>query len=74
VKIINKSGSEKIYQPNYSGSEIKLTSELNLTTPTQSIITLQVPIEASTRIKGIREFTGNNCIAKFSVDLEKIKN
>ena len=74
VKIINKSGSEKIYQPNYSGSEIKLTSELNLTTPTQSIITLQVPLETSTRIKGIREFTGNNCIAKFSVDLEKIKN
>lgn len=74
VKITNKNGGEKIYQATYSSTEIKLTSELNSTTSTQSVITLQIPIENTTRIKGMREFTGNNCNAKFSVDLEKIKN
>ena len=74
VKIINKSGGEKIYLAKYSGSEIKLTSELNSPSTTQSIITLQLPADNATRIKGSREFTSNNCISKFSVDLEKIKN
>lgn len=74
VKITNKNGGEKIYQAKYTESEIKLTAELNSTISTQSVITLQIPVENATRIKGIREFTGNNCSAKFSVDLEKIKN
>ena len=74
VKITNKTGGEKIYLAKNSGSEIKLTSELNSPSTTQSVITLQLPLDNSTRIKGSREFTGNNCISKFSVDLEKIKN
>ena len=74
VKITNKSGGEKIYFAKYSGSEIKLTSESNSTAATQSVITLQLSDENSTRIKGSRDFTGNNCNSKFSVDLEKIKN
>ena len=75
VKISNKSGGEKLYNAKYSGSEIKLTSENNsATTTTQSVITLQLSEEKAGRIKGSREFTGNNCNSKFSVDLEKIKN
>ena len=69
VKIINKSGGERTYTGKYTGSEIKLTSENNL-----SAITLQVSAENTGRIKGSRELTGNNCLSKFSVDLEKIKN
>lgn len=74
VKITNKSGGEKIYTGKYSGSEIKLTTESSSTPPTLSVITLQLSEEKIGRIKGSREFTGNNCISKFSVDLEKIKN
>lgn len=74
VKIINKSGGEKIYVAKYSDSEIKLISENNLTATPQSVITLQLTEDNTARIKGNREFTGNNCTSKFSVDLEKIKN
>ena len=69
VKIINKSGGERLYSAKYTGSEIKLTSENNL-----SEINLQLSEEKVGRIKGTRELTGNNCLSKFSVDLEKIKN
>ena len=69
VKIINKSGGERIYTAKYNGSEIKLSSENNI-----SAITLHVSDERVERMKGTRELTGSNCISKFSVDLEKIKN
>lgn len=74
VKITNKSGGEKLYTTKYTGSEIKLTSENNVASPSQSVITLQLSEENKGRIKGSRDFTGNNCNSKFSVDLEKIKN
>ena len=74
VRITNKSGSEKIYFAKVSEAEIKLTSENSSPSTTQSIITLQLTEENKGRIKGSREFTGNNCLSKFSVDLEKIKN
>ena len=69
VKIINKSGGERRYAAKYTGSEIKLNSENNL-----SLITLQLSEEKIGRIKGSRELTGNNCVSKFSVELDKIKN
>lgn len=74
VKIMNKSGGEKLYNAKHSGSDIILISENNSTSTTQSVITLQLPTENTTRIKGSREFTNNGCNSKFSVDLEKIKN
>ena len=69
VKIVNKSGGERIYAAKFTGSEIKLNSENNL-----SLINLQVSEEKSGRIKGSRELSGNNCVSKFSVELEKMKN
>lgn len=69
VTIINKSGGERTYRAKYTDTEIKLTSENNIST-----ITLQLSDERTGRIKGTRELTGNNCLSKFSVDLEKIKN
>ncbi|MDQ0476025.1 MULTISPECIES: hypothetical protein [Chryseobacterium] len=74
LKITNKSGGEKIYTGKYNGSELKLTSENNSPATNQSVITLQLSDQTTGRIKGSREFTGNNCISKFSVELEKIKN
>lgn len=74
LKITNKSGGEKIYSGKYTGSELKLTSENNSASTSQSVITLQLSSQMTGRIKGSREFTGNNCTSKFSVELEKIKN
>ena len=69
VKIINKSGDERIYSVNYSGAEIRLTSENSL-----SSITLQIAEDKLDRIKGSRELTGKDCLSKYSVELDKIKN
>ncbi|KIA85012.1 hypothetical protein OA84_00670 [Kaistella solincola] len=74
VIIINKSGSEHIYTAKFTGSEIKMSSLNNTTSPNKSDITLQVPAEITDRIKGNRELTGKDCVSKFSVELEKIKN
>ena len=74
LKITNKSGGEKIYTGKYNGTELKLTSENSSVPAGQSVITLQLSDQTTGRIKGSREFTGNNCTSKFSVDLEKIKN
>lgn len=74
LKITNKSGGEKIYTGIYNGSELKLTSENSSPSTTQSVIILQLSDQTTGRIRGSREFNGNNCTSKFSVDLEKIKN
>lgn len=71
VKITNKTGGEKFYNGEYSNMEIKLKSDQNASS---SQITLQMPEPLATRIKGIRELKRENCISKFSIDLEKIKN
>lgn len=69
VKIINKSGDERIYKVNSSGAEIRLTSENSLST-----INLQISEDKLDRIKGSRELTGKDCLSKYSVELDKIKN
>lgn len=73
VKIINKSGGETFYRGIYSNSEIKLKSEKDNPNSTVSEITLQIPDNFGNRLKGTRELKRENCISKFSVDLEKIK-
>lgn len=74
VIIINKSGSEHIYSAKFTGTEVKMSSLNNATSPNKSDITLQIPTEVTDRIKGTRELTGKDCVSKFSVELEKIKN
>ena len=73
LTIINKSGGERSYKAKFTGSEIKLNSENTTSNPNKSEITLQFPNETIGRIKGNRELIGTNCISKFSVELEKIK-
>ena len=73
VKITNKSGGETFYSGTYSNSEIKLKSEKGDPTATVSEIILQIPNELGTRLKGTRELKREDCVSKFSVDLEKIK-
>ena len=71
VKIINKNGMTKNYLVKNLGTELKLTPEEE--SNNSSTTTLKIPTGVSTRIKGVREFTGSNgCNAKFSVELEKI--
>lgn len=73
AKIINKTGGETFYSGTYSNSEIKLKSEKGDVGATVSEITLQIPETIGTRLKGTRELKRENCVSKFSVDLEKIK-
>ena len=73
VKITNKSGGETFYSGTYSNSEIKLKSEKGDSNTTVSEITLQIPDNLGNRLKGTRELKRENCVSKFSVDLEKIK-
>lgn len=73
AKITNKSGGETFYSGTYSNSEIKLKSEKGDPGSTVSEITLQIPDNLATRLKGTRELKRENCVSKFSVDLEKIK-
>lgn len=73
VKITNKTGGETFYSGTYSNSEIKLKSEKGDPAATVSEITLQIPETSGTRLKGTRELKRENCVSKFSVDLEKIK-
>lgn len=74
VKIINKSGGERMYSGKLINSEIRLVSENNASANNQSEITLQLSESKTGRMRGIRMFFGNNCTSKFSVELEKINN
>lgn len=74
VKITNKSGGERMYSSQISGSEIKLNSANDPLKTNKTEIIIQFPAENSDRMKGNREIVRENCTSKFSVDLEKIKN
>jgi len=74
VIIINKSGSEHLYTAKFTGTEIKMSSINKTASPNKSDITLQIPGPITDRIKGTRELTGKDCLSKFSVELEKIKD
>lgn len=73
VKITNKTGGETFYSGTYSNSAIKLKSEKGDPGSTVSEITLQIQDNTVNRLKGTRELKRENCVSKFSVDLEKIK-
>lgn len=75
LKIINKSGGERTFKPTISGTEIKFTSEESTAVSKKTDIYLNLNDLQNNRIKGSREILGkNDCIAKFTVDLEKTKN
>lgn len=75
LTITNKTGSERHFTGNISGTDLKLTSSDSATAVSHSKITLGLADLASSRLKGQRELSGkDNCVAKFSVELEKAKN
>lgn len=75
LKITNKTGGERHFTGNISGTDLKLSSTDSATAVSHSKITLTLADLSSARIKGQRELFGkDNCLAKFSVELEKAKN
>lgn len=74
AKVSNRTGNNKIYTGNYTGTELRLTSESD----SSSIGKTQINIvlnDLQKTLKGTRYTTGaNGCTAKFSLELEKIKN
>ena len=75
LKITNKTGGERHFTGNISGTDLTLSSTDSATAASRSKITLALVDLASSRLKGSRELTGkDNCVAKFSVELEKAKN
>lgn len=72
VRITNKSGGNKVYTGKITDGELKLRNE---DTPgTVSEITLPLPATVGNRLKGSREVKRENCVSKFSVELEKNKD
>lgn len=75
LKIINNSGGERIFIPVITDSEIKFTSEESTTVSQKTEIVFNLNDFKNNRLKGSREILGkNDCIAKFTVDLERTKN
>ncbi len=73
MKMVNKTGGERLFTGNMVGGELKLTSE-PMENSVYSEITLDLTELSVGRIKGTRNLTGkNDCLAKFSVELEKVK-
>ena len=75
LKIINKTGGERIFQAEVTSSEIKFTSADSITTSTSVEMVFNLNDLSEGRWKGSRSLTGkNDCVAQFSIDLQKIKN
>src|SRR5690606_38864677 len=75
LKMTNKTGGERDFTANIVGDELKLVSEESSNITNRSEITLSLTDLQNGRMKGTRAFIGKNeCIAKFSVELEKSKN
>ncbi|MGA9212934.1 hypothetical protein [Kaistella sp.] len=75
AKVTNRTGNVKIYNGNYLDSELKLYSKLDSTSTKTTEINIALDTLQKNRMKGNRKIIGeNNCVAKFSLDLEKTKN
>ena len=75
LKMTNKTGGERLFTATLVGTELKLTSDETANITSRSSITLSIDDLQNGRMKGTREFIGQDeCIAKFSVELEKAKN
>lgn len=74
VKMTTKTGTERLFRAMIEGEDLKLISEDPAHIPTRSEIILTLTDLQNGRMKGTRNLTGkDNCIAKFSVELEKAK-
>lgn len=74
LKMTNKTGGERSFTANIVGDELKLISDENSNITNRSEIILSLTDLQNGRIKGTRNFIGKDeCAAKFSVELEKVK-
>lgn len=74
VKMTTKTGTERLFMAMIEGGDLKLISEDPANITTSSEITLNLTDLQIGRMKGTRNLNGkDNCIAKFSVELEKAK-
>lgn len=74
AKVTNRTGNEKIYTGNYTGTELRLNSDSDSTSVGKTQINI-VLNDLQKTMKGTRYTTGGNgCTVKFSLELEKIKN
>ena len=75
AKVINRTGQIRVYQGTYNGSEIRLNYKSDSSAAKKTEINVLLKDIQDSKIKGTREVTGeNNCISRFSVDLDKSKN
>lgn len=74
LKMVNKTGGERLFTGKISGNELVLASDISSNTTNTSEIVLSLTDLQTGRLKGTRTLTGkNDCIARFSVELEKVK-
>lgn len=74
AKVTDRSGNMKVYSGNFSGSELKLTSNEDSTATRKTEINLLWNELQINTFKGTRKITANNnCVAKFMLELEKSK-
>lgn len=74
AKVTDRSGNLKVYSGNYSGSELKLNSNEDSTATRKTEINLIWNKLQINNLKGTRKVTANNnCVAKFTLELEKAK-
>lgn len=72
LKMTNKTGGERLFTAKISGDDLIFSSEPSSNLNNSSQITFKLNSFQDGKIKGSRDFTGNNgCVAKFSVELEK---
>ena len=75
AKVTDRTGNLKVYSGNYTGLELRLNSnEDSLATRKTEINLILNDLQKNT-LKGTRKITAdNNCVAKFTLELEKSKN
>jgi hypothetical protein len=75
AKVTNKAGNVRIYTGNYNGSELRLSYRSDSSSIKKTKINIPLNGIQNNQIKGIRQVIGeNNCVSRFSLDLEKSKN
>ena len=74
AKVTDRSGNLKVYSGNYSNSELNLQSKEDSTSTRKTEINLIWNNLQANSLKGIRKVSANNnCVAKFTLELEKSK-
>ena len=74
AKVTDRSGNLKVYSGSYSDSQINLQSKEDSTSTRRTEINLIWNNLQGKSLKGMRKVTSNNnCVAKFTLELEKSK-